>query len=341
MTGEPPHFTRTRSEWTAEDRRGALRCRTGRFRMHYSVEPGLYALGRPDDDSPVFVTANYRLGFDILRRDLAGVTCWILVLETNGINVRCAAVAGTFGAEEIVLRVQKTRLPEVVRHRTLILPDLNAPGLNAEQVAHHTGFAVTYGPIRSRDIPAYLARGRETTPEMRLVRFGALDRLVLVPMEVSQSLGKLPVFALVALLFAGLGPGGVTLGRAWEGFWPLLALGLGAVFSGSVLVPILLPYIPFRAFTAKGWLLGAAVTAALLHGAGLASGRDPFLLVACYLFFPAASAWMSMAFIGATPLTVPSGARAEVRVTLPIYLAVGALTLAALALSKMRLWGLL
>ena len=341
MTGEPPHFTRTRSEWTAEDRRGAIRCRLGKFRMHYRVEPGLYALGRPDEDSPVFVTANYRLGFDMLRRDLAGVACWILVLDTNGINVWCAVGAGTFGAEEIVLRVQKTRLPEVVRHRTLILPQLGAPGLNTEQVTHHTGFTVRYGPIRSRDIRAYLDRGCEATPDMRIVRFGVLDRLVLVPMEVSQSLARFPVFAFVALLFAGLGPGGVTLGRAWEGFWPLVTLALGAVLSGSVLVPLLLPYIPLRAFTAKGWILGAAVTAALLHGLGLASGKDPFLIAACYLFFPAASAWMSMAFTGATPFTGPSGVRAEIRVALPIYLAAGVLALAALALSKMRLWGLL
>ena len=127
MTGEPPHFTRARSEWTAEDFRGAIRCRAGKFCLRYRVEPGLYALGRPDEDSRVFVTANYRLGFDILRRDLADIACWILVLETNGLNVCCAAAAGTFGAEEIVLRVQKTRLTEGVRHRTLILPRLAAP----------------------------------------------------------------------------------------------------------------------------------------------------------------------------------------------------------------------
>jgi hypothetical protein len=340
MTGEPPHFTRVRAEWTAEDRKGAIRCRLGKLRMRWRVEPGLYALGRPDGDAPVLVTANYRLGFDILRRDLEGIDCWILVLDTGGINVCCAASAGTFGTEEIVLRVQKSRLAEVVRHRILILPQLSAPGLSAEQVARYSGFEIRYGPVRSRDIPAYLARGSETTPGMREVRFGVLDRMVLIPAEVGQSLMKFPAFAFAAILFAGLGPGGVTLGRAWAGSGPLLALGLGAVLSGSVLVPLLLPLIPLRAFSAKGWALGAAVTAALLHGFGMAAGKDPFFIAACYLFFPAASAWMALAFTCATPITGPSGARAEVRVTRPIFLAAAVLSLAALVLSKLRLWGL-
>ena len=262
--------------------------------------------------------------------------------------------------------MQKSRLSEVVRHRTLILPGLGASAISAEQVERHTGFTITVGPVRSRDITPWLAAGRKTTTEMRAMPFGVMDRLVLVPAEVGQSLKRFPAFAFVAVLFAGLGPGGVMLGRAWEGFWPLLALGCGAVFSGSALVPLLLPWIPLRAFSAKGWVLGAAVTAALLHGAGLAAGKDPFLIAACYLFFPAASAWMALAFTGAVPPASPAGASpagpgpasgappgtranpagpvgadAEMRRTLPFYLAVAALTLAALTLSKLRLWGVL
>jgi CO dehydrogenase/acetyl-CoA synthase delta subunit len=347
MTAEPPHFTRVRTDWTAADRRGAIRCRLGRQRGQYSVPPGLYAAGRPDEDSPVFVTANYRLGFDILRRDLAGIACWILALDTKGLNVCCASGAGTFGTDEIVTRVQKSRLLEVVRHRTLILPQLGASGTSAEQMERHTGFKVTYGPVRSRDIRPWLAQGQETSADMGVAGFGVLDRLVLIPAEITRSLRWFPAFAFVAVLFAGLGPGGVVLGRAWEGLWPLIALGLGAILSGSLLVPLLLPFIPFRAFSAKGWVLGAAVTAALLHGAGLAAGKDPFFIAACYLFFPAAGAWMALAFTeampaaGAGPLTGSAVARAETRLALPFYLAAGALTLAALTLSKLRLWGVL
>ena len=336
---EQPGFTRVDSRLTSADRRGAVRCRLGRFRMHYSVPPGLYALGTPGPESPVVVTANYKLTFDLLRKDLSGADCWILVLETRGINVWCAAAEGAFGTEELVLRVGKVRLAEVVRHRVLTLPQLCAAGVKAHVVQRQTGFLVRFGPVRSRDLPAYLALGK-ASPEMRRVEFNALDRLVLVPMELGGSLKRFLVFAFVAILYAGLTPGGVVLARAWMGVWPLFALGLGAALAGSVLVPLLLPYVPFRAFAAKGWLIGGMVNGALLHGAGLAAGMDPFLLAACWLFFPAAAGFLALSFTGATPFTSHSGVRREVGIAVPILAGAAVLAAAALTLSKLRLWGL-
>jgi hypothetical protein len=159
-------------------------------------------------------------------------------------------------------------------------------------------------------------------------------------MEIGQSLMRVPAFAFAVLLYAGLGPGGVNLGRAWAGAWPLFALGLGSVFAGSLLVPMLLPYIPLRPFAARGLALGAGVTAALLHGARLAAGMDPFLVAGCWIFFPAASAFMAMSFTGATPFTSPSGVRREIRWFIPLSIAAAAACGAALTLSKLRLWGL-
>jgi hypothetical protein len=309
--------------------------------MRYRAEPGLYALGRPGEDSPVLVTASYRLGFDLLRRDLRGFPCWILVLDTKGINVWCAAGAGTFSTEELVARVAKSRLAEVVSHRTLIVPQLGATGVSAAIVEKHTGFRVRFGPVRSADIPAYLARECTATPAMRAVSFTTRDRLTLVPMEIGQSLMRFPAFAFVALIYAGLGAGGVNLGRALNEGWPLLALGLGSVLAGSALMPLLLPWIPLRPFSARGWMLGAAVTAALLHGAGLAAGMDAFRIAGCWIFFPAASAFMALGFTGATPFTSQAGVKREIRWFLPFAAAAALLAAAALTLSKLRLAGVL
>jgi hypothetical protein len=309
--------------------------------MRYRVEPGLYALERPGEDSPVLVTASYRLGFDMLRKDLRGVPCWILVLDTGGINVWCAAGAGTFSTEELVARVAKSRLSEVVRHRTLIVPQLGATGVSAELVEKHAGFAVRFGPVRSSDLPDYLSRDCTATAPMRAVSFTTLDRVTLVPMEIGQSLMRFPAFAFVALIYAGLGPGGVSLGRALNDGWPLLALGLGSILAGSALVPLLLPWIPLRAFSARGWVIGAGVTAALLHAAGLAAGMDPFRAAGCWLFFPAASASMALLFTGATPFTSHAGVRREIRWFFPFAAAAALLTAAALTLSKLRQMGAL
>lgn len=299
----------------------------------------MYCLGRPGPDSPVLATVNYRLSFDILRIDLRGRDCWILVLDTDGMNVACAVETGRFGTDELITRMQKARLQEAVCHRTLILPQLGARGIDGEEVRRHTGFDVLSGPVRSADIPDYLARGSRATPEMSIVRFSLRDRLGLSLMEIGRSLLIFPVFAFGALIVAGLGPGGVSLERAWADVWRLFALGLGSVCAGSFLVPVSLPIIPVAAYSAKGWMTGAAVTALFLHGAGLAHGMDPFFTAACYLFFPAASAALALRFSGAAPAGFPVGQR-EIRIARPFFAAAALLTTAALVLSKLALWGL-
>ena len=106
--------------WT--DRWGSYKARWSIHRMNYKVDPGLYALGRPDDKAPVVVTANYKMTFDRLREALPGRDFWILVLDTKGINVWCAAGKGTFGTEELIDRIASSGLARVVSHRELILP---------------------------------------------------------------------------------------------------------------------------------------------------------------------------------------------------------------------------
>jgi hypothetical protein len=79
------------SDLTPADRWGAVTARWGVGRMHFTVDPGLCALGNPHEESPVLATANYKMSFDALRRALPGLDGWILVLDTRGINVWCAA----------------------------------------------------------------------------------------------------------------------------------------------------------------------------------------------------------------------------------------------------------
>ena len=333
-----PAPVRITSEWTRQDRIGAVRCRLGSFRNRYRVVPGLHALGSPGPDAPVCVSANYKLSYDLLRKALRGIDAWILVLDTKGINVWCAAGKGTFGTDEIVARVEASRLASRVNHREIIVPQLGAPGVAAHSVEQQSGFRVRFGPVRAADLPAYLAAGREATPEMRRVRFGLADRAVLVPLELRGAFGPWCGFALFALVYAGVSSRGILVGEAWAGGWPLLALGAGAVLAGAVLTPLLLPFIPGRAFTFKGWLAGAAVTAALLHGAGLAGRMDPWLIAASYAFFPAASGLAAQQFTGASTLTSLSGVRKEIRIAIWFLLAAAAVTVAGLVVSKILHW---
>ncbi len=118
--------------------------------MNYKVDPGLYALGEPNADSPVLVSANYKLSFDALRSALPGRNFWILVVDTDGVNVWCAAGKGTFSTEELVSRIESSGLTRLVSHRLLIVPQLAAPGVAAHRVRELSGFKIKYGPIRSK-----------------------------------------------------------------------------------------------------------------------------------------------------------------------------------------------
>ncbi|MCP4201237.1 MAG: hypothetical protein GY769_04810 [bacterium] len=301
----------------AVDTRLSLRDRLGRWRVRWSigrgsyrVEPGLYRIGRPGPESPVLVTANYKLTFDALRSELDGVDGWILVLETQGVNVWCAAGKGTFGTDELVHRIAATHLAEVVSHRKLVVPQLGATGVAAHEVKRRCGFRVVYGPIRAADLRAFLANRMRASEQMRRVTFGLRERLELVGVEVVGALKWILPGLLVVLLLAGSRSALGALGAAL----PVLT---GAL-AGSVLVPILLPWIPGRAFSLKGALVGAVAVGAAI---ALTPGDYPLLgSVQLFLFGTAASSFFAMQFTGATTFTSPSGVEWEMKKALPFQL---------------------
>ena len=160
-----------KTKWNQWDRWGSRGVRLGVRRDNSKVSPGLYAVGGPDAASPVFVSANYKLSFDTLREQLTGVDGWILVLDTRGINVWCAAGKGTFGTQEVIRQVQSTGLAQVVDHRKLIVPQLGAVGVAAHSVKKGCGFEVVWGPIQAKDIKSFLSSGMIANGAMRRVSF--------------------------------------------------------------------------------------------------------------------------------------------------------------------------
>lgn len=228
---------------TSRDRWDHVLARCGVLRSQHRVQPGLYALGNPDRGASVFVTANYTLSFDDLRSALQGMDAYILVLDTKGINVWCAAGEGTFGTEEMVSKIASTGLEDIVDHHRLILPQLGATGISAHLVKQRSGFEVEYGPVRAEDLPEYL-KEHQATAQMRRVRFNLADRLTLVPVELVNSV--LPMVLIAGLLY--------FLGGWFNVLWVLSAwLACTLVFF------TFLPWIPAREFSIKGLMFGAVV----------------------------------------------------------------------------------
>lgn len=314
---------------TLADRLGAWRVRWSVGRMDYSVEPGLYAVGDATAESPVLVSANYKISFDRLRSQLAGRDAWILVLDTAGVNVWCAAGKGTFGMGELVARAASVGLAEVVSHRVLIVPQLAATGVCAHEVRQRSGFRVVYGPVRAEDLPAFLDAGMEATPAMRRVRFPLADRAVLIPVELVAAAKYALILALAMLLLGGLGSDGYSLARLLTtgGREALLALGL--YLAAVVLPPLLLPWLPGRAFSAKGAWLGGALGLGLL-AAGLAGVGDlgsPVSLAAWAVLSVTIVSFLAMNFTGASTYTSLSGVRREMAAAVPLQAAGGVLGL--------------
>jgi len=299
------------TEITWKDRLGSLKVRLGIGRYNYRVEPGIYAVGNPDDKSPVLVTANYKLTLDSLRKELGGLDIWILVIDTQGINVWCAAGKGTFGNYELLKILNKVKLKEIVSHNRLILPQLGAPGVAAHAI-RKAGFEVVYGPVRSKDIRAFLENGMVKTEEMSQVEFKFLDRLVLTPMEFIPDLKYALPFLFVLLLFNVTVNGGKSLsyitGLTLINYIPLFI----ALLVGSIMVPLLLPYIPFRAFSMKGASLGSIWSLFFFFNPGLFMVPDELFIKLAYVaFILFISSYSALQFTGSSTYTSFSGTTKE------------------------------
>jgi len=292
------------------DRVGAWKARWGIGRMSYLVPAGVYALGSPTPDDPVLVTANYKMCYDLVRRELAGRNVWLLILETHGINVWCAAGMGTFGTEELATRLEITRLATVVRHRTLILPLLGAPGVSAHEVLARTGFSVAFAAIEARDIPRYLDGGMRTTAAMRELTFTFRERLVLVPVELVTALKGSVWIAPPLALAASWREGHFSPAAAL----PALLAYTGAIAAGTIAAPLALPWLPTRSFAVKGAVAGVLWSLLFLA----ATGWRGLPAAATVLLVTAFTSFLTLNFTGSTPYTSPSGVKREMRLSLPL-----------------------
>jgi hypothetical protein len=326
----PKHMTQkssfiTRSELTFQDHLDHFLARMGINRMQHRVVPGLYTLGKPDQTSPVFVTGNYTLSFDAVRSALKGIDAYLLVLDTKGINVWCAAGKGTFGTTELVNRIKDTGLENVVSHRKLVLPQLGATGVSAYQTKELCGFEVEYGPVRAEDLPEYLLN-HIATPEMRQVRFNLSDRMILIPVElVSTFLPMLAAF--VALFF---------LGGWFLGLW-LIAAWLAAF----VLFLILLPWIPTREFSTKGFILGFFISIPFIFFQFSQIGHTIIQrildIIPMLLAMTSLTAFLTLNLTGSTPITCWTSVRREIFRYVPIM---AAMLAGGIILFILKLFGL-
>ena len=148
----------------------------------WPAKTGIIRIGTPNRDAPVFITGNYRVTVERVKRALQGLDCYLLVANSHGINVWCAAAGGHFTHHSVISALKTSGIEELVDHRTVVLPQLAATGIEAKLIRKKTGWRVLWGPVYAKDIHQFVQRVFQKTPEMRVTRFPWQQRLEMAVM---------------------------------------------------------------------------------------------------------------------------------------------------------------
>ena len=127
-------------------------------RMPVSVESGLKTFGSPDESSPVMLTTNYALTYFTVESDIkkAGVDCYLIVVDTEGISVESSVAGRYLTAEVIAEAVKESGITQKINHKYLVIPGLAArlSGETEEELGDE--WRVLVGPKDSSGIAEFL-----------------------------------------------------------------------------------------------------------------------------------------------------------------------------------------
>ncbi|MDD3471306.1 MAG: mercury methylation corrinoid protein HgcA [Syntrophaceae bacterium] len=307
---------------TFADWLGTARVRCGIKRENYMVDPGLYAFGSPDSESEILVTSNYKLSFDSLRACLKEKSFWILVLDTQGINVWCAAGKGTFGTAELVSKIMSCSLHRLVKHRCLIVPQLGASGISAYETREKTDFKVIFGPVDCRNLLEFINNGKKSNEAMRTKTFTIADRLTLIPIELLHYIKIGCFLCLLVLIISGLIGSGTDLENVkGEGLFIVFGIFSG-ILTGAFWGPMLLPWLPGGAFSVKGLFIGLICALLLLLSRHVFYGNPWSWNEALVWIFTisSVSSYITLNFTGSSTYTSLSGVKKEMRWAIPLQI---------------------
>jgi len=272
--------------------------------LPFPVKTGLIRVGQPDRQSPVLVTCNFGLSVRRVLRALRRLDAYLLVANSRGINVWCAASGGLLTSNDVISVVKTSGIGDLVEHRRLVLPQLSATGVERSVVEEKTGWRVVFGPVYAQDIPAYLANHYKKTEGMRTVRFNLFERLEMAAMWASP-ISVIPLIPLLiwwrhlALPFVAI-VWGIAL-AAFVGF-PWLPSWLVGVRSGQALPGWTKYLVVFDPRSQKILAVWAAAVAALVAYGLLVADWGWVTILGWILASLAVALLISLDLTGSTPL---------------------------------------
>ncbi len=224
--------------------------------FNLNVKPGLYPIGnpRPSEESSVLVTSNYFVTYKRIVSSLEkqSISAWLLVVDTEGVNVWCSAAGGNFTAEKILAQIADTDLTEAINHRQLILPQLSAVGVD-HIVLKKAEWEAKFGPVYIEDLSEYLQNNQSKSTKMSQVEFNLKKRLEnSISHNVFISLILLPLVLGISILAQPLG----FVLQPWAKWLQANVLFLlFYIWFFGCLIGILYPVVPFNSGLFKGLIL--------------------------------------------------------------------------------------
>jgi acetyl-CoA decarbonylase/synthase complex subunit gamma len=120
------------------------------------VEPKVYTVGEPNENSPLMFTTNFSLTYYSLESDVEAsrVPSYILVVDTEGTSVLTAYSGDKLNEKVVAQAMQKCDVAKLVKHRKLIIPGYVA--VMSGKLEEATNWEVLVGPRECSMLPKYL-----------------------------------------------------------------------------------------------------------------------------------------------------------------------------------------
>ncbi len=120
------------------------------------VEPKLYEVGTPNENSPLLVTTNFSLTFFTVEPEIEAskVPSYLLIVEAEGLSVLTAWAAEKFTPEGIAEAMKKAEVEKKLSHKKIIIPGYVA--VMKAKLEDESGWEVLVGPKEGSGIPKYL-----------------------------------------------------------------------------------------------------------------------------------------------------------------------------------------
>ncbi|MHA2397815.1 MAG: methyltransferase domain-containing protein [Promethearchaeota archaeon] len=277
------------------------------------IEPGIYRSGKPDEKSPIIVTANYLFTYIKVMRALKHLDAWVLCVDSRGINVWCAARGDDFGNKQLIEAVEATGIDKITTRKTLILPQLAAGGVAAPLIKSESPsfpFNILFGPVWAKFLPEFIkTRPAKKPDKWKLARFTSFHRLRAFMTHTTFLLRKIFLWPTLALLIFLLGLGLVT--PSWFGkLWRIGEIWMWIIIANG-LIAFLFPLTKFtRKFIIKGIFFGI-LNILLLSGITWILHQSFLLILLNICFFFWLAFFSTMSFSGYSMITSPAEIQEE------------------------------